>query len=286
MNMTPDAACIPVFIVGVPRSGTTLLRTLLDSHPNIACGPESPWIAGSYGDLTSFKDLYASLTTDERGPVKNLTGVDAADVARALGRAVSGVFEAYARARGKGRWVEKTPSHILDLDFLHAMFPEARYLHIVRDGRDVACSTFNGREQWKMLVDQGGAIEITRNNALERWARWELRLARARAELGLRVLRLRYEDLVVRPEQELAEVLDFIGERFDPCMLDYASRAHDFPGWEAGSTDVRRRTTFTDTSVGRWRTEYPPRELALASDLVREKLAAYGYQHSPRGDYD
>lgn len=58
-----------LFIIGVPRSGTTLLRIMLDSHPNLAVGPESPWIAGSYGNLTSFRDLYYSLTKDSRSPV-------------------------------------------------------------------------------------------------------------------------------------------------------------------------------------------------------------------------
>jgi len=285
MKPKNDSDC-PVFIVGVPRSGTTLLRTLLDSHPNIACGPESPWIAGSYGDLTSFKDLYASLTEDERGPARNFTGVGKADVARALGRAVSGIFEAYAGARGKRRWVEKTPSHMMDLDFLHAMFPNARYVHIVRDGRDVACSTYNGRAQWGMLVDKDKAIRITRNNALERWARWERTLTDAIAEHGLEVLTLRYEDLISRPEKELKAVVDFIGEHFDPGMLDYAAAEHDYPNWEAGSRDVSQKASLVNASVGRWKTEYPAEQLARASDLVRVKLAEYGYDRMSRGNND
>lgn len=274
----------PVFILGVPRSGTTLLRTLLDSHPGIACGPESPWIAGSYGDLTSFKDLYQSLATDKRGPVRNLTGVQEQDVALALGKAINEIFTAHARARGKELWVEKTPNHALDIPLLHAMFPRAKYLHLVRDGRDVACSTYNGRKQWGMLPDVDGPMEITRLNALERWARWEKLIADCGAEYSFTMHGLRYEDLIAEPERELRAILEFLGQEYHPGMLDYAASAHDYPGWEAGSADVRHKGGLDPSSLHRWKTEYPEEELSAASDLVRQTLRRHGYVCAPEND--
>jgi hypothetical protein len=264
--------------MGVPRSGTTLLRTLLDSHPNMACGPESPWLAGTYGDLTSFKDLYHSLTTDVRGPARNLTGVGETGLARALGRAVSGIFEAHAATRGKSRWVEKTPYHLKHLEFINAMFPDARYVHIVRDGRDVACSIFNGRSNWGgtvLAVD--GPRPITRPAAIQVWAEFVELWLESRERLGLVAHELRYEDLVARPEETLAQALEFLGEEFDQGMVDYAAREHDYPEWEKGSSDVREHGAVSGKSVGRWQKEFPQDELSQASTLVQDMLARYGY---------
>ena len=268
----------PIFILGVPRSGTTLLRTLLDSHPNIACGPEAPWLAGSYGEGVSFKAIYNSLISDHHGPVANFSGVDKQDVAAALGLSINEIFTRYATGKGKIRWVEKTPSHAIDIDFLHVLFPDALYLHIVRDGRDVACSTFNGRAKWGRIVDTDGPLEITRENALERWARWEALIREACDGLNLLMHTLRYEDLIRQPEETLSPALEFMGETYVDSMANYAALEHDFPYWEAGSTDVRSKPGLVDTSLGRWGAEYPAEELKTMSVLVRETLERHGYE--------
>ena len=91
----------PIFTIGVPRSGTTLLRVMLDSHPEIAAGPECPWISGSYSKTTSFSDLYYSLVNDMRGPVRNFKGVSEDVIASALGSAISDIMRKYAEASGK-----------------------------------------------------------------------------------------------------------------------------------------------------------------------------------------
>jgi hypothetical protein len=234
-------------------------------------------LAGGYGEVVSFKAMHDSLVLDHHGPVANFSGVGRRDVAEALGLAVNEIFTRYAASKGKTRWVEKTPSHAMDIDFLHALFPEALYLHIVRDGRDVACSTYNGRAKWGRIVDVDGPLEITRENALERWARWEMLISEARDGLNLPMHTLRYEDLVERPESALRQALEFIGEKYVDGMTEYADSEHDFPGWEAGSTDVRSKPGLVGTSLGRWRTEYPSEELERLSVPVRETLERYGY---------
>ncbi|MEM8777650.1 MAG: sulfotransferase, partial [Cyanobacteria bacterium P01_G01_bin.49] len=109
---------VPLFIIGVPRSGTTLLRIMLDSHPNLAVGPECPWMTGSYGNITSFKDLYFSLVEDKRGPIHNFEGLSDECIALALGEAFAEILTSYAKARGKKRWLEKTPNNIIEIPFL------------------------------------------------------------------------------------------------------------------------------------------------------------------------
>lgn len=268
----------PIFILGVPRSGTTLLRTLLDSHPHIACGPECPWIAGRYGKGTHFKALFETLRSDLHGPVRNYTGVGEAEVARILGRAVSDILMTSARARGKKRWAEKTPVHLLDLDFLHACFPEACFVHIVRDGRDVACSAFNGRESWGGVhVDVDGMVPITRPTVLRIWGDWLDRLESARERFDMPVHELRYEDLVARPEAALRRLLDFLEEPYDARMVEYAAQEHDFPSWEKGSSDVVEHGELMSASVGRWRREFPPVELREMTPSGRRWLRHWGY---------
>lgn len=267
----------PLFIVGVPRSGTTLLRVMLDSHPRLAVGPECPWIGGGYGHRPSVKDLYEALTRGANGPVGNFSGIGEEDVARALGDAVAFLLQRYAERRGKARWVEKTPNQITEIPLLHRLFPDARYLHVVRDGRDVACSSFVERRSWGPdLVNGGERIANTRLHALERWHRWVDQFERWREDYRLPVHTVRYEDLVHAPRGELQRILDFFGEPWSDEVLRYAGHPHDLPEWEAGSRDVARRPGIDATSVGRWRAEFTAEEKSEAL-FAAATLARFGY---------
>lgn len=268
-----------LFILGVPRSGTTLLRVMLDSHPNLAVGPECPWIAGSYGKLTSFRDLYESLRDDPRGPVKNFEGVTEDHAARALGAAIDQLLFSFAKSRGKTRWVEKTPNHLADLPFLLKLFPDAKFVHIVRDGRDVACSSYKERKTWgPELWNPEGMIANTRLNALRRWVDWLHRFEDWEREYDFNVLQIFYEDLVRSPREVLGQVLDFFEEPWSDNVLNYKQHKHDLPSWEAGSRDVVRRENVSDSSQGRWRNEFSQLECLIASGFADPTLIKYGYE--------
>lgn len=123
----------PILIGGASRSGTTLMRVLLDSHPDICCGPEIKVLAmigrlwQQVGSSAVF-DILAEYGMD--GPAVNGTF---ADFCYAFVRR-------FHEAQGARRWAEKTPNNIDHLDFLFSVFPRARFLHLIRDGRDVCCS--------------------------------------------------------------------------------------------------------------------------------------------------
>lgn len=119
----------------------------------------------------------------------------------------------YMRAHGKRRWVEKSPVYTLHLGLIEELYPDAQYIHLVRDARDVVAST---RERWGWRVALGTALR-----------KWRLYVTTARAfgaKVGpARYLELRYEDLVADPERKMRSVLEFVGEPWDQAVLEYDS---------------------------------------------------------------
>src|SRR5262249_42877086 len=104
-----DLDTTPIFILALPRSGSTLLRTLLDSHPSIACGPETPWLGAH--QPSSVMALHQFLTESPFGYCRNF-GVAPDVVTDACHQFVTSLLEGYARSKGKQRWAEKTPDNL------------------------------------------------------------------------------------------------------------------------------------------------------------------------------
>lgn len=273
----------PIFIIGVPRSGTTLLRVLFDSHPNIACGPESPWLARA---SASVKNLYMYMTDDPFGYVKNF-GAQREVVRSQMASLVNNLYLAYAQKKGKKRWAEKTPDHSLEIPFIADLFPDARFVFIVRDGRDVACSTAilsdKRREisPWhseNILLDDDNVVPNTLLNAALRWKIWNERIERSLS--GLKHIRLRYEDLIAEPCKELERLTIFVGESYDSAMLEYMRKKHDYPDWEWGSTDVKKSSGINARSVNRWKQQLDKASLLEIESAICDSLKFYGYNLS------
>ncbi len=208
----------PVFIVGSPRSGTTLLRLILDSHPNLSSGPETQF-------LLNFQEIVGL----HWYRIKRF-GFEKKYWHEKIAVFFDTFQMEYAINRGKSRWVEKSPNYLHCLDFVNQLFPECQILHIIRDGRDVVASY---RDRW----GYGAAIKATKS-----WAK-DVRLAQG---FGSRVspnkyFEVRYEDLVSTPESTLKSILEYIDEPWDPVLLKYDSVEHDEPDWLADFTDKRRK---------------------------------------------
>lgn len=271
----------PIFIIGVPRSGTTLLRVLFDSHPNIACGPEAPWLARG---ASSIKNLYCFMADDRFGYVQNYD-VSKDAFKKQVSSWVNNLFMTYASGCGKGRWAEKTPDHSLEIPFLAELFPDAYFVHIIRDGRDVACSTAILSEERKamsewhatnLLLSDGVVVPNTLQNAALRWQKWLTQI-----EIDLKQVRnsrtIRYEDLVNNPEQELRRLLTFTGEEFSSEMLCYMEKKHDYPDWEWGSRDVNRSNGISIRSVRRWEKQLDQDMIHELDSLIGVTLRKYNY---------
>ena len=210
------------FVVGVPRSGTTLLRLQLDAHPDLAIPSETGFgalLADLDGDptpeellariegLSTWADL--AVTRDELAAV--FVSVNPWSTAEGL----RAYYRWYAARNGKERWGDKTPVHVDHMPLLAATWPEAHFIHIIRDGRDVAASL-----RGLPFAPGDGSIEASA-------AAWRDGIARARRSGAAlpHYLEVRYERLVTEPEATLREVCEFIELEFDPAMLNAHERA-------------------------------------------------------------
>jgi hypothetical protein len=250
----------PIFIVGNARSGTTLLRLLLDTHPHIASGPETKFLADlekivddDWERLRRFgfgKDYWHEHIADFFGSFQ----------------------EDYARRCGKERWAEKTPAYALHLDFIDALFPDCQVLHIVRNGYDVVAS----------CLDRWGYPRAIKNAGWE-WKRVVTAAQRfgARAAPG-RYHELRYERLVTAPEATLRAVFDFLDEPWDPVVLRYDEFDHDRPQFSREFMEQRRReggdtSTIYSSRVGTGREELGPFLKSLLRWRAGDLLKRLGY---------
>jgi hypothetical protein len=266
------------FVVGVGRSGTTLLRLMLDAHPALAIGPETQFVA----DLIHLDDpigaIIGSRTWGDFGLDQDEFARRAAD--RDLAGILRAFYSLYAESQGKPRWGEKTPGYVRNMDSIATVLPEARFVHLVRDGRDVALS----RRKRGMGADKPMAKTATL---------WRRRIEDARDQarkLDGRYLELRYEDLVADPEPPLRRICDLIELDFDPAMLRHAESAEERlselgdleaqGGRQARDADeratahARAKQAPTTARTGAWRSEMnadDEREFeAVAGELLRD----------------
>lgn len=268
----------PFFVVGAQRSGTTMLRLMLDSHPLIAVPFESGFIVDFHARLAEYADLAlpssrARLLDDiARHPLVrkgNLVPDPQAvldSVPRSYAALVDAIFRTYAAREGKARWGDKTPSYVTDIDVLRRLFPRCRVVHLVRDGRDVALSNRN--------VDWG--IRSLPRVASD-W-RWKTVLAhKVGALLGDDYCLVRYEDLVREPAATLARIADFLGVAYDACMLRYAEHGEarmpvDSLRWHRNSVrppDVEL--------VEQWKARMRASDRILFEQCAGDALALFGY---------
>lgn len=237
---TPDTQR-PIFIVGSARSGTTMLRLMLDSHPRISCGEETHFlqtlepVTGRHWRLVE-RYGFPRGYWDER-------------LAAFYGDAMAD----YAARRGKQRWADKDPSNTLLLPFVDRLFPDAQYIHLLRDGHDVVASH---RDRWGYRSGARAARGV--------WKRYvEAARAFGRDLPPDRFHELRYERLVADPEAELRTLVAFLGEEWDPVMLAFDQAEHDGTDRYRGFTAQRRAeggdsSTIYRSRVGAGRSSLDP----------------------------
>jgi hypothetical protein len=248
----------PIFVGGEGRSGTTLLRVMLDAHPAIACGPESHFLQDP-----RFKEFHHHFRGKwwKRAEGFGYALSDMDDLVRDF---VRGWFETYMRRRGKRRWADKTPSTIRDLPYLWELFPTAKFVHMIRDGRDVCCS---------MLEQKWGPDDV--DDAAKRWVAAIEAGAVHRGDVN-RYMEIRYEDLVQQPERELRRLCTWIGEDFDPAMLRHEQADHDLAPRTESSAHQVEKPLYT-SALGRWRRDLAPKDLKRFLKIAGPTLRSLGY---------
>lgn len=227
----------PIFVVGCQRSGTTLLRLMLDSHPNISCGPETRFLA----------DLAA--VTGENWDRMRLFGFPKEYWHAKFAEMFDAIQSDYAASRGKPRWADKTPRYATSLAFINDLFPTSQIVHVIRDGRDVVASH---RDRWGWMAAM---------KAIEKWPRY-VTAARAVGQTlpSDRYLEVRYEDVVDETEKTMRGLLDWLGEPWDDTVLAYDSQPHDVHDRYVAFSASRRAAAGTTGPVYRTRVGAHSRE--------------------------
>jgi hypothetical protein len=270
----------PIFIVGAARSGTTLMRNLLNRHPSIAICNETHFHhyvykrRGAFGDLANPRNrervireylaLWRLWFVGDRGALSEKLMREATTYQELF----SGIARHDAELYGKERWGEKTPQHALFSQTLCDWYPGATLIHMIRDPRDVVAS----------MQRMPFAADSVVQNAWK-WREWNL--AAQRCSDRPQYLEVRYETLVARPEQELRRICERLGEKFVPSMLDPRERpeAPTFIPWMK-----RAEQSVTTERLGKWQEELTPKEVAQIEWTVGRHLETFGYQrtvHSP-----
>ncbi len=264
-NHIPGA---PIFIGGAGRSGTTLVRVILDSHPNIACGPEMKI-------LPIIGEMFTQMQTQSGSVFKNYFLTDDA-VAVAARHMVEALLTPYLQHSGKQRIAEKTPHNAIFFPQLHQIFPDSPLVHVIRDGRDVVASLL--RMDW-IDVNTGEPMAITQNvrTAADYWLTVVSSARNAAAfdaGLGQRYFELRYENLVANPEPTLRRLFDFLGEPWDPAVLQYYEQSRNLAA--ESSREQVSQPLYTH-AVGRWQHDLSPEEQAIVKEVAGDLLIDLGY---------
>lgn len=265
----------PIFIVGSPRSGTTLLRQILDRHPALAICGETHFQALVYVRRKAFGDLSdpgnRRRLIDEYLATRHakLIGLDTPELAERLSREATSyramftsILTYYADSQGKPRYGEKTPRHALFLGTLCEWFPNAVILHMVRDPRAAVASL--QREPWAP-----GSVVL---NA-RRWLKLNQAARKSREHPGY--LEVRYEDLVTEPAGELRKICSFLGEEYAPSMLV----PREDPTI-VGESMRRSRTGITSSRLELWRKELTVAQVAQIEWAAGPGLESFGYKRS------
>jgi hypothetical protein len=281
-----------VFVVGCPRSGTTLLQRILDAHSDLAVANDTHFVTRSVEKLGLAPQALAGesipLTDEVLAALRGYhrfprLGLEEAAIERATARAstyaslVGALYEELAIAKGKRFGGEKTPDFVRRLPLLHALFPDTRTVHIIRDGRDVILSLL----QWATPTKGPGRLATWADEPLGTaalWWEWQVRSGReARGRVGEnRCMELRYEALASEPEPEAHRLCAFLGLDYDPKMLAFhEGRRRDDP-----TLDAKKAWLPPTPGLRNWREQMDEDGLPLVETLIGPFLEELGYERS------
>jgi hypothetical protein len=275
----PDPRSEPIYIVSSPRSGSTLLRLILDNHPNIAIPPPGylfnliyPYLY-SYGDLArdeNFRELIEDILeapTIKRWPIDLSVEQILGDVGE---RTFAAIYEylhvTYATSHGKIRWGQKSPRNGCWMVEIQQLFPGAKFIHLLRDGRDVAIdladanfwpnTVFGGALRWQECVraTRHGAAELSPGSYIE----------------------IRYEEFCAEPEQTLRDLCAFLGEDFVPALLHH-HESEATQSWSQDAIHAKTSRPITTDYVDMYKTRLPDRDREAIEAVIGDTLKDAGY---------
>jgi Sulfotransferase family len=270
------------FFVGFARSGTTLVRAMFDSHPDLAIPGESHFIVpiarhadryqlnGTFLHHRFLADVFSHPRFQQWGlPEMFVRSEFEKGERESVAEAIRQLYVAYAAYQGKPRYGDKTPVYLLHVRLLGELFPEARFVHIIRDGRDVALSHMDALARSKKIE------QVAIN-----WRRSIQRARRAGCWANGRYRELRYEDLIGDPEGVLQSVCPFLEIPFDSAMLRYFERADEIR-MPVHHPEIHANLGRPPTKGLRdWRRQMARDDVAVFEAIAGDTLSELGYERA------
>lgn len=263
--------------MGAQRSGTTLLRLILNAHSRIAIPEEARFLTpilkkkhlAKHFSGESLRRLVRYLSANEQFRLWNynshpfLAGLSQKD-AVSLRELIETMFSSYCAAEGKTIWGDKS-LFFSSIDILGTLFPDARFIHIVRDGRDVF-------DSWRKM-------DSTKGNAAVIALDWRYKLYRIERSLkripSAQQLTIRYEDLIGEPEKQLKAICAFIGVEYEAGMLDFHKTSHQYIGDHHSNLIFN---AINNANRAKWRKNLTPVEINAFTLMTGSRLKQYGYE--------
>lgn len=284
----------PIFIVGANRSGTTLLRLILNAHSNIAIPEELEYLESRPSGIpierwrnpgidSDWYERFVTRTLKTRASI--LEGLDMEIIKAQILESGANDFrapyqmmlESWMRLQGKERFGEKTPGNLFYVDILIDMFPEAKFIYVVRDPRAGVSSmreasffpedlVFNALSRHKYATEGRSLLE--------------------KSVPASQRMTVRFEDLVQSPHQTIKAICDFIEEEFEPEMLQFHKNASNYMGASAAKDFNAAATKPIAPQIAeKWRQKLSRAEVAIIEYICADEMRAFGYEregYAPR----
>ncbi len=265
----------PIFIVGAGRSGTTLLRLILNNHPHIAIPTESQVLINYYKFLPIFGHLKTQHQLKQfaqffmEHPRIQAWNLDSKEILSSINNQnfselIDLIYNNYAHQHHKIRWGEKTPAYITQVPLLNQLFPNSFFIHIIRDGRDVVSSQirsfarkhfYTSTIYWKKIIQ----LDIEYKKQFSNY------------------LSLYFEDLVQNPEKILQIICDFIQEPYDSRMLNYyeSDAAQNISIQKQHHINTKKN--ILKNPIGVYKNRLTPIQIQLIETLCHNELKMHHY---------
>lgn len=256
----------PIFIVGAARSGTTWVYDMLASHPQVAGAYETWLFTMNQGVGALFGP--AHFPPGHSGLGRSFTRPQVVEAARTFASTL------LAQRLGPDHrfLVEKSPSHVMTMPLIREILPEARFIHVLRDGRDVSVSVRAAAHSWAPRWRES----FGRSVRASAWA-WKQTIRRVRRDgpgLGECLLEIRYEELKADPQRGIARLFDHARVPWDPAVIDQVAARTDFDAnYRSSETGFRRRGR-----VGDWRTRLNLFDRLIFNLTAGDTLIDTGYE--------
>jgi Sulfotransferase family len=277
----------PFFLVGFQRSGTTLLRLMLNAHPNIAIPHDSAelWLRyrgrlARYNDLRDSSDVRRLIEDLLREPriaawqtVLPTESLFADPMPSTFAEVMRRFYAVYAGAHGKSFWGDKNTGNLTELDQLNTMFPTCKIIHLVRDGRDCALSHLSKEYIYGY------------ENVLRAAVEWKEQVTLCHKMGGMlsseRFYELCYEGLLANPERELSQLCAFLSVSFSPRMLNYHEEINKYVPEHKQSLWPLLNKPPLAANASKWKSQMKPGDRAVFERIAGPLLREFGYETMP-----